>query len=110
MTRSAAETARILKKLYRREFGGDFSEPYRLTWDNLRIMAGVDQLKADYLTEVNESLLADDFALLTFNNLFLVAGEGDFSAIRSLPARLVEKYHATASEDDEDLEFSEEED
>jgi len=110
MARSAAQTARILKKLYRREFGGDFSEPFRLSWDNLRTVAGGDRLEAGYLTEVNECLLADDYALLTFNNMFLVAGEGDFSAIRLVPARLVERYHADTSEEDEDLELSEEED
>jgi hypothetical protein len=91
MARTSEETAEILKDLYNKEFAGDYVETFRLTWEQLRRIAGIDRLTDEYLAELAEKLLDEDFALLTFNNKFLVAREKDFSEIRALPARLAER-------------------
>lgn len=104
MARTAIETATVLRNLHSEKFGGDYIEPFRLTWEQLRGIAGIDRLTEDYLAEVSEKLLEKDYALLTFNNSFIVAKEGDFSETRTLTARLTERYLAD-TDDQDDLEF-----
>lgn len=110
MARTAEETARVLKDLHGETFGGDYLESFQLTWEQLRRISGVNKLTDDYIAEVNDHLLADDYALMTLNNSFIVAKESDFSGTRKLTARLAEKYLNTDDDledddDDEDLEL-----
>ena len=102
MARTAQETANILMDLYNDEFGGDYIEPFRLTWEQLRGIAGKDRITGEYLAELGETLLDEDFALLTFNNIFIVAKEQDFSATRALPARLAERNLFVEEDGDND--------
>ncbi len=44
MARSASETARILTELYDERFGGAECMPYRMSWAELRDIAGVKRL------------------------------------------------------------------
>ncbi|MBJ6799721.1 hypothetical protein [Geomonas propionica] len=101
MARTADEMAGILQRLYRKEFEGDYRAAFQLTWDQFRGMAGAAKLEVDYLNEVNEVLLGKGFALLTFNNSFIVAKDGDFDSTRQLPARLAERYRG----EDEDADI-----
>lgn len=110
MARTAEGTARVLKDLHGETFGGDYLESFQLTWEQLRGITGVNQLTDNYLAEVNNHLLADDYALMTLNNSFIVAKESDFSGTRKLSARLAEKYLDTDDDledddEDEDLEL-----
>lgn len=104
MARTADEMAGILKRLYRKEFEEDYRAAFQLTWDQFRGMAGAARLEVDYLNEVNESLLGKGFALLTFNNSFIVAKDGDFDGTRQLPARLAESYREEDEDEDADIE------
>lgn len=97
MARTAEETAEILKDLYNESFGDDYRAPFRLNWDQLRGIAGTGKLEIGYIRKVNEALLAEGYALLTFNYSFIVAHDGDFPETRDLPARLAERHR-----DDED--------
>ena len=44
MARTAVETAGILSKLFDQNFGQDYSEPYRITYPQLRSLAAVPRL------------------------------------------------------------------
>ncbi|QXE87353.1 hypothetical protein KP003_02800 [Geomonas nitrogeniifigens] len=103
MARTADEMADVLKGLYRKGFEGDYRAAFQLTWDQLRGMAGAAKLEVDYLNEVNEVLLGKGFALLTFNNSFIVAKDGDFDSTRQLPARLAERYREEDEDEDADI-------
>lgn len=109
MARTAEETARVMKDLHSEAFGGDYLESFQLTWEQLRRISGINKLTDDYIAEINDHLLADDYALMTLNNSFIVAKESDFSGTRKLTARLAEKYlytdDALEDDDDEDLEL-----
>ena len=109
MARTAGTTASILKELYDEDFGRDCAAPFRLTWDQLRLIAGVGKLTDDYLTKLSKRLLEDDYALLVFNNTFIVGTEEDFYSTRSLPARLAEHHLFNEKEDGEDGDYSEDE-
>lgn len=105
MAWNAQEMAEILENLYNREFGGDYVAAYRLTWEQLRSIAGIDRLTDEYLAELGEALLDKDFALLTFNNIFIVAKEEEFSMTRALPARLAERNLFVEEDEDDDVEI-----
>lgn len=108
MARVATETAEILAALFDESFRGGESERYRIGWSELRSIAGVKRLNADYLNQINETLHETGYLLVTCDNYFVVAGENDFSDDRRVPQRLVEKY--LYDEDVEDVGHFEAED
>jgi hypothetical protein len=92
MAQTATETANNLSTLYEETFAGDFSEPFRITWPELRMMAGVSKLTETYITAISKALSEQDLFLLPFNNYFLVAREGDIRKYRRVPGRLLEQF------------------
>jgi hypothetical protein len=98
MARTAAETASILRDLYDEEFNGDESEPYKIGWDQLRAIAGVERLTDDIIAEIGKQMLDSGYVLVPFNNFMLVGMEANYRHIRKVPARLVESYLATSDE------------
>jgi hypothetical protein len=113
MAHSATETAVNLSKLYSETFADDYEEPFRVTWPELRLMAGVPKLTDAYLKAIGSDLLERDLFLLPFNNYFLIAKERDVRRFRRVPGRLLEQFLFDAGEarerddieiDDEDVE------
>lgn len=92
MAHSATEAANNLSTLYEETFAGDFSEPFRITWPELRIMAGVPKLTSAYINAIGVDLSEQDLFLLPFNNFFLVARERDVRKYRRVPGRLLEQF------------------
>jgi len=92
MAHTATETANNLSTLYEETFSGDFSEPFRITWPELRMMAGVPKLIDSYVTAINSDLSEQGLFLLPFNNYFLVARERDVRKFRRVPGRLLERF------------------
>jgi hypothetical protein len=98
MARTTQETASILRDLYDEEFSGDECEQYQIGWDQLRGIAGVERLTDDIIANVGKAMLDSGYALVPFDNFFLVTSESNFKRTRKVPARLVESYLAVTSE------------
>ena len=98
MARTTAETAGILRDLYDEEFSGDECEPYQIGWDQLRGIAGVEQLTGDIIANVGKRMLDSGYALVPFDNFLLVCKESNYRRTRKVPARIVESYLAVAGE------------
>ncbi|MEI6306543.1 MAG: hypothetical protein WCP33_06955 [Deltaproteobacteria bacterium] len=107
MAHTASGTASILSNLYEENFGGDFSEPFRLTWPELRAIIGVSKLKEIHITKINNALSENNLYLLPFNNFLLVAKEQDLRKHRQVPGRLLEQnlYDAAEELEKEDIEL-----
>lgn len=104
MARSATETARILTELYDERFGGAECMPYRMSWAELRDIAGVKRLTSDFLQEINETLHEDEYLLAVGSNSLVVALERDCLADRTISQRLVEQHRYVSCEEPEDIE------
>jgi len=106
MAHTATATASILSNLYDENFGGDYAEPFRITWPELRAVVGVSKLTDVYITQINSALSDDNLYLLPFNNFLLVAKEQDLRKHRRVPGRLLEQnlYDAEEERDREDIE------
>jgi hypothetical protein len=91
MARTAAETARILTILYQEQFNQESSEPFRITWPQLRFIADISLLSDMYLRAVNKELSNLDYILITCGNFLAVAMDQDLANYRRLPGRLLEK-------------------
>ncbi len=109
MARTAAETARILSDLYDETFKQETCEPFRITWPQLRSIAGVANLNKHFLRRLNSELNESDYFLLPLDSSLLVTRESDLSHIRAVPDRIVEEYVYDATED-EDLELDDDDD
>lgn len=113
MAQTTTEIAKNLSTLYEETFAGDFSEPFRITWPELRMMAGVPKLTDSFVTAISSELSEHALFLLPFNNCFLVARERDVRKYRRVPGRLLEQFIFDADEarnmddceiDDDDVE------
>jgi hypothetical protein len=91
MARTAEETARILAILYEERFNRESSEPFRITWSQLRLLADIPLLNDYYLKAVNKELSESDHNLIPCNNFLVVAMDLDLMSYRMLPDRLMEK-------------------
>jgi hypothetical protein len=92
MARTAAETAGILSDLYGKQFGRDFSEPFRITWAQLRTLTGAaGGLRERYLQEIDEALLENEYRLIPFNSYLVVMLDNELAGFRKLPGRLLER-------------------
>lgn len=98
MVHSATATALNLSKLYEENFAGDFEEPFRITWPELRMMAGLSKLTDIFIAEISADLSERNLFLLPFNNFFLVARERDIRKYRRVPGRLLEQFMFDANE------------
>lgn len=98
MARTAVETAGILKDLYNEEFNSEESEPYRIGWDQLRGIVGVERLTDDIISNVGKMMLDSGYVLVPFDNFLLVGMEANYRRTRKVPARLVESYLAVTDE------------
>ena len=103
------KTARILSELYQVTFGNNSYEPYRITWADLRGIAGVSKLTDQYLRETDLALNEFGYTLIKFDNFLMVTQESDMTAIRLVPPRIVEEY-LYEEEEDEGLEECESDD
>jgi len=92
MARTAAATARILSDLYDETFRSETFEPYRITWPQLRSLAGVSRLEKSFLKEVSDALNEDDHCLIPFDDFLFFAAGGDLSHYRMVPDRLLEQH------------------
>lgn len=97
MARTTVESASILRALYDEEFSGDECELYQLTWNQLRGIAGVERLTDNIIANIGKAMLDSGYALVPFDNFFLVATESNFKKTRKVPARLVESYLAVSA-------------
>ena len=104
MARTANKTASILSELYEETFFSDSYEPFRITWADLRGIAGVARLNDRYLNEINRALSDTGHTLIKFDNFLLVTQESDMTHFRLVPPRVVEQflYDEENDFDDED--------
>ena len=109
MARSVTKTAEILIALYDENFANDSYESFRITWQDLRGIAGVAKLTPSCLRRINLVLSESGYSLIQFDNFLAVVQESDLSHIRLVPPRLVEQYLYDVSVDF-DAEEEEEED
>jgi len=107
MARSPKQTAAILEELYLEEFDGNECVFFRIGWPELRGITGLTRLYPRFISIVDRALRVNGYALVTFDNYFLVAGENDFDQERIVPPRIVEEYLFDA--DDDEFEDEEEE-
>lgn len=107
MARTATQTANILSGLYDETFSSDSYEPFRISWSNLRGIAGVTKLTPGYLRRISQALNETGYTLIPMDNFLLVTQESDLSHFRLVPPRIVEQY---LYEEEDDLEFDEDED
>jgi len=105
MAHSASKTASILSDLYDETFGNDSYEPFRITWADLRGIAGVVKLTDRYLREIDLALNDSGYTLIKFDNFLVVSQESNMSHIRLVPPRLVEQY---LYDEEDDLELDDE--
>ena len=105
MARSAANTAHILSSFYDETFAHDSCEAFRITWSDLRGIAGVTKLTAGYLRRINQELNESGYTLIPFDNYLAIAQENDLAHIRLVPPRIVEQYlfDKDAVEEDDEL-------
>jgi hypothetical protein len=102
MARTAEETASILIGLYDESFAGDSFKPFRISWPELRSLAGVAKLADEYLWEIDLELKESGYFLFPLDNFVLMAQESDLSYVRAVPPRIVEQY---LPDDDDDLDL-----
>jgi len=105
MARSAFNSAKILTEIHAETFGNDVLEKYRIQWQQLREVCGVEQLDYEYLSEIVGELNELGFSLAPFDDCILVIRESECSEMRSVPGRLVEKYLPTAKDHEEQEEL-----
>jgi hypothetical protein len=109
MARTTAKTASILRDLYEEEFNGEESEPYLIGWEQLRGVAGVEQLIDEIIASIGKLMLDSGYVLVPFDNFLLVGMESNYKRTRKVPARLVELCLSVSDDktvgDDGDHEF-----
>jgi hypothetical protein len=113
MARTTRQTARILAELYDETFGDDSCEPFRITWPQLRSLAGVPRLDDDILKELDCALREQERLLIPCDDFLLVAADRDLSRFRAVPDRLLEGHLPVEEEDadeDDDLDLDEDDD
>lgn len=106
MARTVRQTAFILSELYEETFSSESYEKFRITWTDLRGIAGVARLTSRYLGKVNQSLSETGYTLIPLDNFLVVAKENDLSDIRLVPPRIVEEY-LYEEEDDPEVNYDE---
>ena len=92
MARSAANTANILSCFYDETFANESCEAFRISWSDLRGIAGVTKLTAGYLRRINQELNESGYSLIPFDNYLVIVQESDLAHIRLVPPRIVEEY------------------
>ena len=115
MARTANKTASILSELYEETFSNDSYEPFRITWADLRGIAGVARLNSRYLNEIDQALNDTGHTLIKFDNFLMVTQESDMTHFRLVPPRVVEqllydKENGLEFKDDDKLEDFDEDD
>jgi hypothetical protein len=108
MGRTAAETADLLSKLFEHKFGQDYSEPFQITWPQLRSLAIASRLSEYFLKSVNIELSESGYSLIPLNYYLLIAREHEFDHYRKVPDRLLEQYlpysHELTCDSDDEIE------
>lgn len=99
MARTANKTSLVLAHLYRQYFENDQYERYRIGWSELRSIAGIQSLSTQFLADLNEKLRRRGFLLIVCDNYFVIAGEDDFCADRTVPPRIIEQHLYEIDED-----------
>jgi hypothetical protein len=99
MARTVQETASILMELYDENFCSEESEPYQISWEQLRGIAGVERLTDDIIANVGKFMLDSDYVLVPFNNFILIGMEANYKRTRKVPARIAENYLAVSSDE-----------
>lgn len=99
MSNTAVETANILSDLYSENFACQTNEPYRITWPQLRSIAGISKLTDEYIGSISSELAKSEIILVPCSRFFLVGLERDFNEFRMVTDKIVEQYLL----DDEEL-------
>lgn len=104
MARSAANTASILSCFYDETFASESCEAFRISWSDLRCIAGVTRLTSGYLRRISLELNDFGYTMITFDNSLMIVRENEMAHIRMVPPRIVEEYlfDKDAVEDDDD--------
>ena len=111
MPRAATKTASILSDLYDQTFEKVYYDMFRITWPDLRSIAGVAKITTKKLEEINQALNRTGHSIFPSDNFLIVAQESDLAHIRLVPAQIVEKYIYDEAEAEEDeLEVDEDDD
>ena len=100
MERNVYELADTLKGLYQETFRGRDCESYRMSWVDLRMLAGVKKVTNTLIAEINEVLTDEDYALTPFNDFFIFSNKDDWDCVRKLPGRFLENCLPDAPGDD----------
>ena len=109
MARTARKTAEKLIELYEDTYAKESYEPFRINWDGLRGIAGVDKLHQSYLRKTGRVLDDSGYFLLQFDSFLVILQESDMHQFRLVPSRVAEKYRF-GEEDDFELDEDEEDD
>ncbi|MDD2899558.1 MAG: hypothetical protein PHI31_12700 [Desulfuromonadaceae bacterium] len=107
MARTSAETATILSELYNETFARDSYEKFRITWSQLRLLSGTPKLTDNYLLAVNQVLGESGYTLVPLDDFLIMAQHTDFSDLRAVPDRIIERY---LPDEDDDLELDDDDD
>lgn len=113
MGRNVYELANTLKGLYQETFKGQDCEPYRMSWVDLRMLAGVNKVTNALIAEINEALTDEDYTLTPFNDYIVFSKEEDWHRLRKLPGRFLESCLPDAPGDgpaDDAVEVSDDDD
>lgn len=111
MTRTSEATAKILSDLYEETFSRESYEPFRITWPQLRSIAGVAKLSEAIIKEINAALADTDYCLLALNECLLFTKESDLDRYRLVSDRMVEERLPDAdNEIDDDDDFDDDDD
>ncbi len=107
LSATATTAAATLSKLYDENFGGNYEEPYRISWPELRMIAGVSKLTDPFISEISSTLINHELFLIPFNNFILIAKEQDLRRHRRVPGRLLEQniYDPEEEREKEDIEI-----
>ncbi len=104
MARNVYDLAEALKGLYQETFERQDCEPYRMSWVELRMLAGVDKVTNALIAKLNEALTDEDYALTPFNDFIVISREEDWKHHRKLPGRFLESYLPSVPEEGDGVE------
>ena len=110
MTRTAKELAKVLSEIYQESFGGDSLEGFRISWGEMRELAGVGRLDSDYIRATNDHLAADNYAIAPFDKFLAFVAQTEMRNLRNATGRVLEQFMPSDVDFDEDDEIETDDD
>jgi hypothetical protein len=90
--RVAARLAKILKDIYRETSKEDSMRSFRISWADLRALAGGVRLDSEYINQVNYHLAKENYYLAPFDKYFALISSSDMRELRLLSGRDLEQF------------------